>query len=103
GFACGNNCYTSNVAICADTTKCASWDFESGISGWQAFSVVATSNVTLSWVNSPGRTTKSLAITFADGFGGALLIVCGGPVNSNDNLKLRAEVYVPASLGEGSA
>jgi hypothetical protein len=91
------------VAICADTSKCASWDFESSISGWQAYRSTLSETVTLSSVDSPGRTTKSLAITFSDGFGGALINLCGAPVNTNDNLKLRAQVYVPASLGEGSA
>jgi len=105
-FACGGRCYTSNVAICADTTKCASWDFESDISGWQG--EVGDNTVTLGRVTSPGgRTTKSLAITFTNrgdvnGFGGALINLCGTAIRT-DNLKLRAQVYVQPSLGEGLA
>jgi hypothetical protein len=95
-FACGNKCYASNVAICGNTTSCANWDFESGIAGWTAFT--NDSPVTLSSAASPERTTRSLAINFTNGGGGALINICGGAI-STATLRLRAQIYMPLSLG----
>jgi hypothetical protein len=43
-----------------------------------------------------------LAITFTDAGGGALIKLCGNTI-STATLRLRAQIYVPLSLGEGIA